>query len=62
MTPPRPPRADTCGSRGLGQGGHLEFGESFEQCARREVKEECGVDLDWVCYGTTLNVHSQGDK
>lgn len=37
------------GSHGEGSwslpGGHLNFNESFEECALREVKEETGLDI-----------------
>ncbi|KAF5450131.1 hypothetical protein F2P56_030506 [Juglans regia] len=36
-------------------GGHLEFGESFEECAARELKEETGLDIDKVEYLTVTN-------
>ena len=32
-------------------GGHLEFGESVEQCARREVLEETGLDVELIGPG-----------
>lgn len=28
-----------------GPGGHLEFGESFMGCAKRECKEEAGIEI-----------------
>ena len=37
-------------------GGHLEFGESWDECARREVFEETGLSVDNVRVGTALNV------
>ncbi|KAL6538886.1 Nudix (Nucleoside diphosphate linked moiety X)-type motif 1 [Orobanche minor] len=44
-------------------GGHLEFGESFEECAAREVKEETGLDIDKLQFLTvTNNVVSKVDN
>ncbi|XP_043692384.1 nudix hydrolase 1 [Telopea speciosissima] len=36
-------------------GGHLEFGESFEECAVREVKEETGLDIEKIEFLTVTN-------
>ena len=36
-------------------GGHLEFGESWEECARREVMEEAGIRIRNIRFGTATN-------
>ncbi|PIA63456.1 hypothetical protein AQUCO_00201062v1 [Aquilegia coerulea] len=36
-------------------GGHLEFGESFEECAAREVKEETGLDIEKMEFVMVTN-------
>ncbi len=38
-------------------GGHLEFGESIEQCAIREAKEEVGLVLDNPEFIAITNDH-----
>lgn len=47
------------GSHGEGTwalpGGHLEFGESFEQTAEREVKEENGLAIESIGFGAVTN-------
>ncbi len=36
-------------------GGHLEFAESFEECARREVAEETGLIIKNLRFVTATN-------
>lgn len=47
------------GSHGAGEyaftGGHLEFGESFEDCARRETREETGMEIDNIRFNLVGN-------
>ncbi|KAG2217172.1 hypothetical protein INT45_003596 [Circinella minor] len=47
------------GSHGAGHwqlpGGHLEFNESFEECARREVLEETNLDINNIGFLTATN-------
>lgn len=47
------------GSHGEGTwslpGGHLEFGESFEDTARREVKEESSLEITNARFGAVTN-------
>jgi 8-oxo-dGTP diphosphatase len=54
------------GAHGAGEyafpGGHLEYMESFEQCARRETLEECGIELENVRFQFVANVHTYTPK
>ncbi len=36
-------------------GGHLEYGESWEACARRETLEETGLELGELSFLTATN-------
>ena len=36
-------------------GGHLEFFETFEDCAKREVMEETGLNIIDVTFATATN-------
>lgn len=36
-------------------GGYLEYGEEFEECAKREVMEETGVKIKNIRFYTTVN-------
>jgi 8-oxo-dGTP diphosphatase len=57
------------GSHGEGYyaapGGHIEFGESFEQAARREVREETGLeitDLRLLSIGNYVFKRDDGER
>ena len=47
------------GSHGEGTwcppGGHLEFGETLEECAARESLEESGVKIKDICFAGLTN-------
>ena len=36
-------------------GGHLEYGESWEDCSQREVMEETGIEIKNLRFGTATN-------
>lgn len=44
-------------------GGHLEFGESFVDCARRELLEETGLEVkDIILGGITNDIFVEENK
>lgn len=53
------------GAHGAGSwsvpGGHLEFGESFEDTARREVKEETDLEITNVRFGAVTNDYFEAE-
>jgi len=54
------------GSHGAGtwsiSGGHLEFGETIEECAKRELAEETGLQAQQIELGPWTNDMIDGDK
>ncbi|KAL3476030.1 NUDIX hydrolase domain-like protein [Aspergillus californicus] len=47
------------GSHGAGTwglpGGHIDYGETFEACARREFVEETGLEIEQIRFLTATN-------
>ncbi len=54
------------GSHGQGEyawpGGHLEYMESFEECAKREVKEEAGIEIRDIRFLQLMNLKTYAPK
>lgn len=54
------------GSHGRGQyafpGGHLEFGESFAECAKRECREEAGIEIKNIRFLRLSNIKKYQGK
>lgn len=54
------------GSHGQGEyafpGGHLEYLESFADCAKRETLEECGIEIENIRFQFLANVKKYAPK
>lgn len=54
------------GSHGAGEyaspGGHLEFGESIIECAKRECREETGIEIKNVRFLRLANLKKYAGK
>jgi len=48
------------GAHGAGEyafpGGKLDYLESFEECARREIREECGIEIENIRFQFVANL------
>ncbi len=53
-------------SHGAGEwcspGGHMEYMESFEQCAKRETMEEAGIEIENVRFLNLINLKDYPPK
>lgn len=53
-------------SHGAGEyawpGGHMEYMESFEECAKREVREETGMEIQNIRFLRLLNLKAYFPK
>ncbi|MEK7551937.1 MAG: NUDIX domain-containing protein [Patescibacteria group bacterium] len=45
-----------------GPGGHLEYMESIEDCAKREVKEEAGIEIENIKLLCVSNLKTYAPK
>ena len=54
------------GAHGEGEwawpGGHMEYMESFEECARREVREEAGIEIKNIRFLRLMNLRQYAPK
>lgn len=54
------------GSHGAGEygfpGGHLDFGESYEEGVRRECREEAGIEIENIRFLCLSSVRQYKDK
>jgi 8-oxo-dGTP diphosphatase len=54
------------GSHGQGEyawpGGHLEYMESFEECAKRETMEEAGIEISDITFLRLVNLKTYAPK
>lgn len=54
------------GSHGSGEyafpGGHLEYMESYKECALREIAEECGIEVEDINFQYLANIKQYAPK